>query len=564
MKLGLIQMNPTIGALGSNLSKLIAAVSQAAERGASLVVCPELTLCGYPPRDLLLQRAFLSALAAAESRLLTEIPADITLVYGSVGGGKTTPRPLRQSEDPAAPLGNDVIVARGGVELKRGRKCLLPNYDVFDEARYFSPAGQLTSFEHEGLVFKLSVCEDAWGSSEAQALRYAEDPFAAPQSSPADIILNISASPFYANKNTERRHIFSELAKAQNTPLVFVNQVGANDELIFDGRSAVYQASGALHLEAASFEEDIVVFDLAELSSEARRPINHTDNNDIEEIYRALCLGVADYTRKCGFKHALLGLSGGIDSALVACIARDALGADRVKGIAMPSRYSSEGSIIDARELAQNLGIEFEVLPIDPLYASFLKELEGPMRSWQGPMEGDTTFENLQARIRGTLLMAHSNRTGSLVLTTGNKSEVAVGYCTLYGDMAGGLAVLSDVYKTQVYRMANWLNREGIRIPLSTIEKPPSAELRDGQTDQDSLPPYPELDRILELTIERGMSRAELLGEGFEPGMLDQVLRLLRISEYKRRQAAPGLIVSRKAFGVGRRYPVAQRFSEPV
>ncbi len=557
MKLGLIQMNPTVGAVEQNVTELLAQAHRAADQGASLALASELVVPGYPPRDLLDRPAFRRAVAQATRRLVAEAPPGLTLIFGTLGAGDEL-RGLEES-DSAGLLGNDAVVCRGGAEVLRTRKCLLPTYDVFDEARYFAPGDRIRVLEHQGKRFAITVCEDAWAESEFPMRRYRNNPLTGLDSRSADYILNLSASPFTVPKVAERVQVFSHLAKNHGLPVIIANQVGGNDELIFDGRSAIYNAQGQVSHRAPAFDTCLEVLDLdACLAGE----VEHESRSVEELAYGGLVLGVRDYARKCSFRQAVLGLSGGIDSALTAAIAVDALGKENVIGLAMPTRYSSEGSVADARQLARNLGIDLHLVDIDPIFESYIKQLQPVLDSLAEPGPKDVTLENIQARIRGATVMAFSNRSGALVLTTGNKSEVAVGYCTLYGDMVGGLAVINDVPKTLVYRLSRFVNRDEERIPLSSITKPPSAELRPNQLDQDSLPEYDVLDRILELTVEQGKSREQILALGLDVESVDRVLWLLRSNEYKRRQAAPGLIITRKAFGMGRRMPIAQGFKE--
>lgn len=557
MKLGLIQMNPTVGAVEANVTELLAQARAAADQGASLALASELVVPGYPPRDLLDRPAFRRAVAQATRRLVAEAPAHLTLIFGTLGAGDEL-RGLEEA-DSSGLLGNDAVACRGGEEIFRSRKCLLPTYDVFDEARYFAPGDRIRVLEHEGRRFAITICEDAWAESEFQMRRYRHNPLSGLDVKSADCILNLSASPFTVPKVAERVAVFSSLAKNHGLPVIIANQVGGNDELIFDGRSAVYNAAGRVSHRCPAFESRLEVLDLEACLA---REVEHEASSVEELAYGALVLGVRDYARKCGFRRAVLGLSGGIDSALTAAIAVDALGKENVIGVAMPTRYSSEGSITDARALATNLGIEFHVVDIDPIFASYIQQLKPDLDALAAPSPQDVTLENIQARIRGATIMAFSNRSGALVLTTGNKSEVAVGYCTLYGDMVGGLAVINDVPKTLVYRLSRYVNRDEERIPLASITKPPSAELRPNQLDQDSLPEYDVLDRILELSVEQGKSREQILALGLDVESVDRVLWLLRSNEYKRRQAAPGLIITRKAFGMGRRMPIAQGFRE--
>ncbi|MCA9642847.1 MAG: NAD+ synthase, partial [Myxococcales bacterium] len=529
MKLGLIQMNPTVGAVEANVTELLEQARRAADQGASLALASELVVPGYPPRDLLDRPAFRRAVAQATRRLIAEAPKQLTLIFGTLGAGDEL-RGLEESDSQGL-LGNDAVVCRGGEEILRTRKCLLPTYDVFDEARYFAPGDRIRVLEHAGKRFAITVCEDAWAESEFPMRRYRQNPLLGLDASSADYILNLSASPFTVPKVAERVAVFSSLAKTHGLPVIIANQGGGNDELIFDGRSAIYNASGQVSHRVPAFESCLEVIDLeACLAGE----VEHETSSVEELAYGGLVIGVRDYARKCGFKRAVLGLSGGIDSALTAVIAADALGSKNVIGVAMPTRYSSEGSVSDARQLAQNLGIEFHLVDIDPIFASYIDQLQPELDGLAAPSPKDVTLENIQARIRGATVMAFSNRSGALVLTTGNKSEVAVGYCTLYGDMVGGLAVINDVPKTLVYRLSRYVNRSSERIPLASITKPPSAELRPNQLDQDSLPEYDVLDRILELSVEQGKSREQILAQGLDADSVDRVLWLLRTNEYKR------------------------------
>jgi NAD+ synthase (glutamine-hydrolysing) len=548
MKVALLQLDPTVGALASNANRLLSAVDRAARAGAELAVASELVLTGYPPKDLLDRPEFVRDTENAAARVVERMPAGITLIFGSVG---------RHGVDEKRPLSNEAVVATSGRILTRAVKQLLPTYDVFDEARYFSPGMKDTLVDVNGMRTAVTVCEDAWGESEALSPRYDHNPLDVVQPSQVDLLVNVSASPFTLAKLQDRPSLFSGIARRHGVPVVLVNQVGGNDELLFDGRSTVFDRLGRVTARAKSFEEDVVVVDLPGEGRIEPEPVSNA-----EAAYLALRLGVRDYARKCGFQRAVIGLSGGIDSAVTAVIAADALGSDRVLGVAMPTRYSSEGAVVDARALAEALGVEWRVIDVDPLFQAYLDHLGPVLNEMSRPGPSDVTFENVQARIRGATLMALSNRTGALVLTTGNKSEVAVGYTTLYGDMVGGLAVISDVPKTMVYEIARYINRGGTRIPQSTIDKPPSAELRPNQRDEDSLPPYAVLDRILELAVEQQLSRREILERGFDAEVVDRTLSLVRASEYKRRQAAPGLIITSKAFGPGRRMPIAQGYGD--
>jgi NAD+ synthase (glutamine-hydrolysing) len=563
MRVALVQMNPTVGALDANREAIVRASLHARDRGATLAIFSELVLPGYPPRDLLERPAFVKAILESNRQLVEQLPDGITVVFGTV---------LQRSEKEGRPIYNSAVTARKGQVLARSHKRLLPTYDVFDEERYFEPGTSACRVELGAETLGLLICEDAWnddarlaaraygwprGAGGGHGSRYHVNPVAEVLASKTDLLINLSASPFTLAKRCARSEMMAEIAKRWHVPVAFVNQVGGNDELIFDGRSCLFGPDGGVIARAAPFSEEILVADLA-----TGGPTADDFSSEEQAAYGALLLGTKDYAQKCGFGRAIVGLSGGIDSALTATIAADALGKARVLGIAMPSRYSSAGSVDDARSLAQNLGIELREISIEPMFAAYLDHLSPLLDAAGSAGESDVTLENLQARIRGTILMAFSNRTGALLLTTGNKSEVGVGYCTLYGDMAGGLAVISDVPKTLVYRLARYVNRDGERIPQSSIDKPPSAELRPDQVDQDSLPPYDVLDRVLELSVEDGLGRDAIVERGVPPQTVDRVLGLVRASEYKRRQAAPGLILTEKAFGVGRRIPIAQRFKE--
>ena len=452
------------------------------------------------------------------------------------------------------PCTNEAALLQGGKITATRQKSLLPTYDVFDEDRYFQPGKDNLPATVNGHSCGLSICEDIWNDEDFWPHRlYGFNPIAGLVSAGAEVILNISASPWNVGKEKLRHDMLASLARKSRRPVLLCNMAGGNDELIFDGTSMAFNAEGGLVARAKSFEEDFVVVDTS--GSPFLQP---TVVPDEENIYKALVLGLRDYMRKCGFKSAVLGLSGGIDSALVACLAVEALGAKNVRGVSLPSRYSSQGSLEDARLLAARLGIAYDVIPIEPPFASVRQQLQ-PVFSG---LPEDTTEENVQARLRGVILMALSNKFGSLVLTTGNKSELAVGYCTLYGDMCGGLAVISDVPKTMVYRLARWINRDRELIPTSSLTKPPSAELRPNQTDQDTLPPYDILDAILEHSVVEAKSLPEIVALGFSEADVRRVVHLIEMNEYKRRQAAPGLKVTSKAFGVGRRIPIAQRYRE--
>jgi NAD+ synthetase len=548
MKVALLQLNPTVGALEDNAARLEKAMAEAARQGADLAVSTELVVTGYPPKDLLDRPEFVRDAEGANERIIRAAPRDMTVIFGTVG---------RRDDAAGRPLTNEAIVARDGRVVQRAVKQLLPTYDVFDEARYFAPGRALATVHVAGKRVAVTVCEDAWAGTDSLRARYESDPLDAVSPSSTDVLVNLSASPFTLRKLAERPRLFSGIAAEHGVPVVLVNQVGGNDELLFDGRSTVFDRTGRVVARAKGFAEDLLVTSL-----DGPGRIEPEPEESPRAALEALRMGVADYTRKCGFSRAVIGLSGGIDSAVTAVIAADALGPENVLGVAMPTRYSSEGSIVDARGLAESLSIDFRIVDIDPLFQAYLDHLGPVLDEVAAPRPGDVTLENVQARIRGATLMALSNRTGALVLTTGNKSEVAVGYTTLYGDMVGGLAVISDVPKTMVYAIAREINRDVERIPHNTLDKPPSAELRPDQKDEDSLPPYTELDQVLELIIEQHLGRGEIVARGYSPELVDRTLSLVRASEYKRRQAAPGLIITSKAFGPGRRMPIAQGYRE--
>jgi NAD+ synthetase len=544
MKVALAQLNTIVGDLAGNEAKILTAYQRGIEARVDLVVCPELSVCGYPPRDLLYKRNFLPANWDALQRL-AKATGKTGLLVGYAGSNDK--RPGREATNSAALLQN------GGIVAIR-HKTLLPTYDVFDEDRYFEPATENLPVEFNGEKIGITICEDFWNDEDFwRERRYRRNPAVDLAEAGAKILFNISASPWHLGKNRTRRDMLANLAAKTRCPLVYCNLAGGNDELIFDGTSLVFAGTGQLAAEGGLFCEDFLVVDTATLGT-----IGPQAMADEEQVYRALTIGLRDYLHKCGFKSAVLGLSGGIDSALTAVIAVEALGPENVRGISLPSQFSSQGSIDDAQALAANLGIQYDVIPIQAAFEAVRAELKS---IFAGRKE-DTTEENIQARLRGVMLMALSNKFGSLLLTTGNKSELAVGYCTLYGDMCGGLAVISDVPKTMVYRLANWINRERELIPAASITKPPSAELRPNQTDQDSLPPYDMLDAILDAYVVEHKSPAEIVALGFDEATVQRVARLIDFNEYKRRQAAPGLKVTSKAFGVGRRIPIAQRYRE--
>jgi NAD+ synthetase len=542
VKIALAQINPTVGDFTGNLEKIVAASHRAAALGARLTVFSELVICGYPPADFLQKPSFLARcrsaeeeLAAATANLPTAVVAGVALANES-GTGK--------------PAVNAAVLLDKGRLLLEQHKRLLPFYDVFDEQRYFSPSHEQKVIELDGKRIAISICEDAWNDKGFWHRRlYKVDPMEELMLQHPHLHVNLSSSPFWHGKRAIRREMLAAIARRDHIPVLMCNQVGGNDSLIFDGSSIGLNADGELIAQAASFEEDIVVLDPFQTAS-----IPAPDEDDTAAAYHALVLGTRDYVRKCGFRKVLIALSGGIDSALVAAVAKDALGAENVLCIGMPSPYSSQGSIDDSRRLAANLGIRYEVIAISDLFEEYTRALK-PLFEGTRP---DITEENIQSRIRGTLLMSLSNKFSSLVLTTGNKSEMAVGYCTLYGDMVGALAVIGDLVKTRVYAVCHWLNREREVIPPAILEKPPSAELRPDQKDTDSLPPYEVLDPIVEAYVERYETPEQIAdANGFPLELVQQVVRLIERSEYKRQQASPVLKVTSKSFGMGRRFPIA-------
>jgi len=545
VKIALAQINPTVGDFTGNLSKIVEASRRAAASGAGLTVFSELAICGYPPADFLEKPSFLARcrtaveeLAAATAELSTAILAGVALP-AEAGSGK--------------PAVNAAVLLDSGRVLLEQHKRLLPFYDVFDEQRYFAGARQQQVVELHGIRIAVTICEDAWNDKNFWPRRlYTVDPMEELMRQQPALHINLSSSPFWHGKPAIRREMLAAIARRDGIPVLMCNQVGGNDSLIFDGSSLAIGAAGETIVQAASFEEDLVILDPFDPPVAQTR--TSIQDDDTAAAYRALVLGTRDYVRKCGFHKVLVALSGGIDSALVAAIAKDALGAENVLAIGMPSPYSSSGSIDDSRHLAANLGIRFDVIGISGLFQEFSRALESQFAG----MLPDTTEENIQSRIRGTLMMALSNKFSALVLTTGNKSEMAVGYCTLYGDMVGALAVIGDLVKTRVYAVCHWLNRNGEVIPSAILEKPPSAELRPGQKDTDSLPPYEVLDPILEAYVERYESpECIAAAHGFPLDLVRQVVRLVERSEYKRQQAAPVLKVTSKSFGMGRRFPIA-------
>ena len=547
MKIALAQIDPTIGDFTGNLNKIIAASRRAADLGARIAVFSELSICGYPPADFLEKPSFLARCRTAVDELAAAT-RDLPL---AVLAGAALPAPSGSGK----PAVNAAVLLDKGQVLLEQHKRLLPFYDVFDDQRYFQPGRSQRVIELDGLRIAVSICEDAWNDKNFWPRRlYSIDPMEELMAQRPDIHLNLSASPFWHGKRAIRREMLAAIAQRDGIPVVMSNQMAGMDSLIFDGSSLALNGRGELVAQAASFAEDLVVVDPF-----TAPPIAEPAEDDTEAAWQALVLGTRDYVRKCGFSKVLVALSGGIDSALVAAIATEALGAENVLGVGMPSPYSSQGSVDDSVRLAANLGIRFEQIGISGLFEEYTRTL-APMFAGRAP---DITEENIQSRIRGNLLMALSNKLGALVLTTGNKSEMAVGYCTLYGDMVGALAVIGDLVKTRVYAISRWLNRERETIPLAILEKAPSAELRPGQKDTDSLPPYEVLDPILEAYVERYETPEEIARKhGFPVALVQQVVRLVERSEYKRQQAAPVLKVTSKAFGMGRRFPIAVKVQE--
>ena len=546
MKIALAQTNPIIGDFDHNIARLTYFAGQAAQRHCDLVVFSELAVSGYPPRDLLERQDFIAANLAA-LKTLTDSIQGIGVICGVID---TNP------EDKGLPLYNAAVLFEDGQVLHKVHKQLLPTYDIFDERRYFAPGQTGAPYLYKGRRIGLTVCEDAWNDPEIfKPRKYPIDPVAELVRAGADLIINVSASPFFVGHNALRQHIFKTMARKYGLPVVYTNQVGGNDSVLFDGLSSAYDQDGRLAAQASDFEEDLVVFDTQ--APDRTAEIHRSSGSEIESVVRALAMGTRDYVTKCGFSKVVVGLSGGIDSALTAAIAVMALGRENVSGVFMPSPYTARENYEDTAQLAQNLGIARQQIPIDSIFKAFLA-MVSPQFKAEDPGIAE---QNIQARIRGTLLMALSNKLGSLVLSTGNKSELAVGYCTLYGDMNGGLAVISDVPKTMVYDLARWINRQKPVIPQRILDKVPSAELKPDQADQDDLPPYETLDTILKAYIEDFKGPHELTAMGFEPRMVADVIGKVERSEYKRLQAAPGLKVTSKSFGYGRRYPLAQRYS---
>ena len=543
MKIALAQFNPTVGDFAGNSARILSLAEQAQRGGADLAVFSELCLCGYLPQDLLERPAFIDRNHQELKTLAAQLPLPCIVGYaGRVknGSGKA--------------IANKAALICDGRVVFEQSKMLLPTYDVFDESRYFQPATKQSVFGLGREQLGITICEDVWNDKKFWAnCRYDRDPVTEIMAQGTTVLLNISASPYTIDKRGLRLEMLRSIAVNQHCPIVYVNQVGGDDSLIFDGASMALTADGRVAAQAKAFEEDLVFFDTVSGEGE----IHDQPREEIGYAYQAILTGTCDYVQKCGFKKVLVGLSGGIDSSVVAAIAADALGPQNVLGVSMPGPYSSEGSKTDAQAVAKNLGIELITLPIERVFEAYL----GSLAPAFGDLPLDVTEENIQARIRGNYLMALSNKFGSMVLSTGNKSELAVGYCTLYGDMAGGLAVISDVPKLMVYELAKWINREREVIPQSSISKPPSAELRPGQRDEDALPPYGILDRILKAYIEDLRSPQEIADHyGFDVKLVRDIALLVDRNEYKRKQAAPGLKITSRSFGFGRPFPIAQRF----
>jgi len=549
MKIALVQINPTIGGFRHNTEKMMAFIAKAKGLSCDLIIFSELVISGYPPRDLLERREFVKANLSRLRRLIDTVRG-IGVICGFVD---------ENPDEEGNSLFNSAVLFDTGKILHQAHKRLLPDYDIFDERRYFEPGKKWSPFSYKGSTIGLTICEDIWNDSDFLPKQlfprrlYPIDPVAGMIKEGADLIVNISASPFYAGKRQLRLDMLGSMAKKYGVSFVYVNQVGGNDSVVFDGESMAFDAKGRLAARALDFEEDMVLFDTQTQKGDLH-PVSHTQ---VASVLKALLMGTKDYVQKCGFSQAVIGLSGGIDSALTASIAVEALGKENVKGVFMPSPYTSQASEEDTALLAQNLGIELIRVPISRIFQTVIQELPLPFKD----VATEITGQNIQARIRGTLLMAFCNKLGALLLSTGNKSELAVGYCTLYGDMSGGLAVISDVPKAMVYELARLINKDSEVIPSRILEKAPSAELKPGQTDQDDLPPYDLLDGISKAYIEENNGVDDIVAMGFDPQVVKETICRIDRSEYKRYQAPPGLKVTTKSFGYGRRYPIAQRFS---
>jgi len=554
MKIGVAQINSTVGDFPKNAKKMLASYRECLEQGAEIVVFPELSLVGYPPQDLLFRSQFIEKCLQALDYLASEM-SQVPALIGFVD--------RNHSEVPGKPFRNGVALVHSGQVQEKFFKRLLPEYDVFNEQRYFEPSLEKNLFEWEGKKIGVTICEDIWTEDYLPSSLYESDPVSELVEAGVDVVMNLSASPFSVGKPSSRQSMLQNVAKKHEVPIVYCNAVGANDQLVFDGHSFVVGSCGEVIGKINGFEESCQTFDLYDkefapcCSKDEMINESHSNYLDDKHIYQALVLGVRDYVRKCGFKSVCLGLSGGIDSALTAAIAAEAIGGENVYGLTMPSEYSSEGSINDSFALAKNLGIHCQEVPIGAAFDAIKDSLSPVFKG----KEEDVTEENIQARIRGVFNMAYANKMGHLLLTTGNKSEMAVGYCTIYGDMCGGLGVISDVPKMRVYSVSRWINCEVEVIPWNTIQKPPSAELRPDQKDQDTLPDYDKLDTILGLYVEMQLSAEDIIENyGFDETLVRWVQRRVELNEWKRQQAAPGLKVTSKAFGVGRKMPIVHKF----
>jgi NAD+ synthetase len=541
MNAGLAQINTTVGDFAGNTDKILRAYRELVAAGADFVVTPELAVCGYPPMDLVFHSGFIAAAERHVNALMVDT-GDVPLIVGTVEPN---------SSPHGRPCHNSAVVLQNGRRLATAHKSLLPTYDVFDEGRYFEPANKVTMVKIAGVKAGITICEDLWTAEYLPRDYYGRSPIDELQKQGVELVINLSASPFEAGKPAKRRAMLSKIARHVHAPLVYANTVGGNDQLVFDGHSLAFDRDGTLASQFPGFEEHNEIVRLPPAA-----PFPLAEHSDVADVHDALVLGLRDYLAKCGFKQVVIGLSGGIDSAVTAALAVEALGSENVLGVTMPGPYSSPGSIDDSLTLARNLGMTCHHIPIQPGFAAMEEQLRGVFAG----EKPDITEENLQARLRGMTLMAVSNKFNRMVISTGNKSELAVGYCTIYGDMAGGLALLSDVPKTMVYQLAGHINRHREIIPHSTIAKAPSAELRADQKDQDTLPPYDVLDEILRLYVEEQLTVDEISGQGFEPDTVRWVAGKVDANEYKRQQAAPGIKVTTKAFGIGRRVPIAQKF----
>ena len=540
MKIGIAQMNSIVGDLSFNADEIISRYQDLVSSGADLVITPELSVTGYPPRDLIFRSKFIDDNLKVIEKIAEKV-GNVPIVVGCID---------YNTQNTGNPFENAAVVIKDHSIVGKVTKCLLPSYDVFDETRYFEPSKEVQVQVLSGMKIGITICEDIWSEDFLPSKLYVKDPAGELAKKGIDCLVNLSASPYHMGKPKDRHAMLSFLARRIHAPVVYCNSVGGNDELIFDGNSLAFSADGELISQGASFESQSILVDTESTKISVR------EDNQLEEIYNALVLGLRDYVTKCGFRSALIGLSGGIDSALTAVIAERALGADNVYGVTMPSEFSSSGSVNDSLSLAENLGIGFEEVPIKNSFATLKAELSEVFQNY----EEDITEENMQARIRGLFLMSISNKKGHLLLTTGNKSELAVGYCTIYGDMCGGLAVISDLPKTLVYKLAKWINRKKEIIPWETIEKAPSAELKPNQKDQDTLPDYEILDQILELYVDQSISVSSIIAKGYDKDLVKWIASRVEMNEWKRWQSAPGLRVTSKAFGVGRRIPIAHRY----